>query len=175
MASALAFTFFISSVEDLVLIRNSSARSSRCGTVEWVVSWEHWNTRRNFRPDTAKIPALPQLWPGSDPRPGNSICCRAAKKKKKERNARATDFKNNWARQIEMTINQKASWVILGLLQEPSSQWLWPSFPLAVWLFVLPCLQHAQVPSQGANPRHSSDKARSLTPRSLGNSPFRRS
>ena len=68
------------------------SRSSYCGTMETVVSWEHRDT--GSIPDLAqwvKNPALPQLWLRlklrlrSDPWPGNSICHGVAKKRKKKK------------------------------------------------------------------------------------------
>ena len=67
-------------------------RSSCCGAMGLVASWECWDaglipglTQR------VKDPALPllrlrvQLWLGSDPWPGNSICHGTAKKEKKKK------------------------------------------------------------------------------------------
>ena len=68
-------------------------RSSRCGTMEPVVSLQHQNAGRLI-PSLAqwvKDLALPQLWRRSelwlrsDPWPGNCICLRVAKKEKKKR------------------------------------------------------------------------------------------
>ena len=67
-----------------------SYRSSYCGTMGLAVSWEHWD--KGWIPSLAQwvkdleLPQLQvklQLWLRSDPWPGNSICQRVAKKKKK--------------------------------------------------------------------------------------------
>ena len=62
------------------------SRSSHCGTMGSMVSWEHWDAGSIPGPaQRIENPVLPQLqfgsklWLGSDPWPGNSTCHREGK------------------------------------------------------------------------------------------------
>ena len=66
-------------------------RSSHCGAMGWVASWDHWDA--GLIPGATQWigdPALLQLWLksqlqlGCDPWPRNSICCGVVKKRKKK-------------------------------------------------------------------------------------------
>ena len=78
-------------------------RSSQCGTMGLVVSWEYWDT--GWIPSQVqwlKDPVLPQLQPGwqvwleSDSWPRNSICCGTAKKEKKNVAPGGVPLWKNW-------------------------------------------------------------------------------
>ena len=76
--------------------QKTKGRSSRCGTTGLVVSWEHWDADSIPSPaQWVKDPALlqlqlrSQLQHGSDPCPGNSLCCEATKKEKEKQKSRA--------------------------------------------------------------------------------------
>ena len=77
----------------IILQYKDTNGSSPGGAVESEVSLECWYTGSIPVPaQWVKDPALPQLqcrwqlWLGSDPWPGNSICCGVAKKEKKDKN-----------------------------------------------------------------------------------------
>ena len=87
----------------MVLIKKAKDRSSHCGITGLVASWECW--------DAGLIPGLEQwvrdlalsqlrlrsqLQFRSDPWPGNSMCCRVAKKKKKPKPPPKTRDKCWW-------------------------------------------------------------------------------
>ena len=72
-------------------IKNDTTSSSCCGAMGAVVSLKFWDTGSIPNPaQWAKDPALlqlqcsSQLQPGSDPWPGNSICLRVAKTRRKK-------------------------------------------------------------------------------------------
>ena len=83
----LFFYGFLNKESDIQYIR-----SCQCGATGLVVYWDCWVAGLIPGPaQQVKDPALPQLWRraqrqlGSDPWPGNSMCCGAATREKKKR------------------------------------------------------------------------------------------
>ena len=77
------FSFMFAQEEHVIKILS---RSSLCGAMGSASSLEHWDAASISSPaQWVRDPSLPWLQLRSDPWPGNSVCCKIAKKEKKKK------------------------------------------------------------------------------------------